>query len=645
MARGRGGGNHSQRRPVDLTGILSVAEKNDLATLVNAITERMARDISNIFDSPPVAPIQSDHGHHHWLLLPLSHQKQNKTASHSLMGMKRIGASKPYDKTREIIEKEEKESMTPQLRELKKEALIFFRKWQTIVLQRVRDIAVNDQPGPQPNTRGRGRGMRGAPRGRGGGGRGGGAIRSPLTLATGPPRAPSNYVDRDLAAQFPPIPNALWTLDMDKRRLLLHIVFLILLSMQEYTANARHLILGLATSLNLPPWVYREEELRLAHGLAKTALDLSPEDAITQKNEETKSSRRWKLGLGNNSGKLAAPLAAVGVGAAHGGLGLTSFAAAGLLGAMAENALAMGGLFGINTSKPMGKMMEAFAREVVDFAFIPIHSMDGSEYRDARDIPAEHRRLSLTIAIGGYVTGDEDITKTWHCLGRYTESFATRWEVAALTSLGNSLDTVIKSSSWTSAQAEIKARTIFSSLIDAVWPVSLLKVSKILDNPWNVAIVRAEKAGAVFADAIMRQKFQGDRPVSLIGYGLGARAIYACLMVLAERRQFGIIDSVVMMGTPAPSESRVWLTLKSVVCGRLINVYSEHDYMLGFLYRTANIQFGVAGLQEIQGADGVENYRMKSLSRGHLTYQSQVSQILKNIGWEDAMTDAVKVGK
>ncbi|KAM0486124.1 hypothetical protein ACHAPX_000826 [Trichoderma viride] len=561
------------------------------------------------------------------------------------MGIKRIGSSKPFDKTHDIIEKEEKEAMTPQLRELKKEALIFFRKWQTIVLQRVRDIAVSDQPGPQLSIRGRGRGMRGMPRGRGGGGRGGGLMRSPLTLATGPPRAPSNYPDRSLATQFPPIPNALWTLDMEKRRLLLHIAFLVLLSMQEYTANARHLIQSLATSLNLPPWVYREEELRLARGLARTALNLSEEDAIALKSEETKTSRRWKLGLGNNSGKLAAPLAAVGIGAAHGGLGLTQFTAAGLLGIMADNALAIGSLFGINTLKPLGKMMETFAREVTDFAFIPIHSTDASEYRDPRVIPAEHRRLCLTIAIGGYVIGDEDVTKTWQSLGRYTETFVTRWETAALTSLGSSLDTVIKSSSWSSAQAEIKARTIFSSLVEATWPNSLLKVSKILDNPWNVAIVRAEKAGAVFADAILRQKFHGDRPVSLIGYGLGARAIYTCLMVLAERRQFGVIDSVVMMGCPAPSESRVWLTLKSVVCGRLINVYSEHDYMLGFLYRTANIQFGVAGLQEIQGADGVENYRMKSLPRGHLTYQSQVSQILKNIGWEDAITDAAKVGK
>ncbi|KAH6610190.1 hypothetical protein Trco_000210 [Trichoderma cornu-damae] len=631
MARGRGGGNHGQRRPVDLTGILSTAEKNDLATLVNAITEKMAGDISSTFDSTPAALTQGDHVHQHWLLLHSLQQKQTKIASHSLTGMRQVNSEKPYDKTLEVIEKEEKESMTPQLRELKKEALIFFRKWQTTVLQRVRDIAVNDLPAPQGNVRGRGRGFRGGPRGRAGGGR-------------GPPRAPI-YADRDLAARFPPIPNALWTLDLEKRRLLLHVVLLILLSMQEYTANSRQLFLSLATSLNVPPWAYQEEEQRLARGLAKTALDLSPEDAANQKNEEVKSSRRWKLGQGSSTGKLSAPLTAVGIGTAHGGLGLSPPAAAGLLGTMAENAVLMGNLFGINPSKPLIKMIESFTRETQDFAFVPIHSMDTSEYLDARDIPAEHRRLCLTIALSGFLIEDENVDKIWHCLGRHTESFVIRWEVAALANLGSSLETVMKSSAWSSGQAEIKARTVFSSLIDSMWPVALLKISKIMDNPWSVGMVRAEKAGAVLADAIMRQKFQGDRPVSLMGYSLGARAIYACLMVLAERRQFGIVDSVILMGTPAPSESRVWLTLKSVVCGRLINVYSEHDYMLAFLYRTSNIQFGIAGLQEILGVDGVENFRVKSLPRGHLSYQSQVSQILKNAGWEDIMTDASKVGK
>jgi hypothetical protein len=179
---------------------------------------------------------------------------------------------------------------------------------------------------------------------------------------------------------------------------------------------------------------------------------------------------------------------------------------------------------------------------------------------------------------------------------------------------------------------------VFTNLVQSNWPSSLLKVSKIIDNPWSVGMVRAEKAGAILADAIMRSKFHGDRPVSLIGYSLAARAIYACLMVLAERRQFGLIDSVVLIGLPAPSESRVWLTLKSVVAGRLINVFSEHDYILGFLYRTSNISFGVAGLQEIQGADGVENHDMSYLLCGHLGYQYLIGQILSDIGWEDIDT-------
>ena len=92
---------------------------------------------------------------------------------------------------------------------------------------------------------------------------------------------------------------------------------------------------------------------------------------------------------------------------------------------------------------------------------------------------------------------------------------------------------------------------------------------------------------------------------------------------------------LLMMGAPAPSETRVWLTLKSVVSGRLVNVYSQHDYLLGFLHRFSNTHFGVAGLQEVQGADGVENYNAGDLPRGHLGYSSAVGRILRDIGWEN----------
>lgn len=170
--------------------------------------------------------------------------------------------------------------------------------------------------------------------------------------------------------------------------------------------------------------------------------------------------------------------------------------------------------------------------------------------------------------------------------------------------------------------------------MEASWPLSLVKLSKIVDNPWSVGMVRAEKAGVVLADSIIR-KVQGERGITLIGYSLGARVIYTCLMCLAEKRAFGLVESVVMMGTPAPSDSLVWCVLKSVVAGRLVNVYSETDYILGFLYRTSSIQYGVAGLQPIEGVIGVENVDVGSFVSGHLRYQSLVGSILKQIGWED----------
>ncbi|KAG6025977.1 hypothetical protein E4U41_001385 [Claviceps citrina] len=652
MGRGsRGNGHQTARRPVDLTGIISLAEKNDFVTLVNAITESMHRDVSNMFDSPPVRPIRGDTEQHHWLSLPLLRRrgsnKENVLARDTFRENSHASSSPTYKKTHQIIEKEEHEAMTPQLRELKKEALAYFGKWQGNVLQRLREIHVNDSVPCVSGSRTRGRGVRGGYRAaRGGRGGRGGTVAS--TLATGPPRVPTNHVDPDLAARHPPTPNTLWTLHLERRKLFLHISLLVLVSLQEYNANSRTLLVCIASSLNLPYKIYQMDENRLAQGLARAALEVQPEDDNkAAKPDEVKSSKKWRLGLGSASGlstptSLAVPLRNVGIGTSQGGLGLTATAAAGLLGIMAENGFLMGSLFGMNPTRPLGKILESFLREVQDFAFIRLCNSIHYEYTDPRESPVEDRRLRVVVAMSGCLLDADDIIKPWRSLNSQAEVYAIRWETAALMNLGSALETVIKSTAWVNARRDIEAKTIFQSLIDSTWPEPLLRISKIIDNPWSVGMVRAEKAGAVLADSLIRQRFQGERPVSLIGFSLAARAIYACLMVLAERRQFGVVDSVIMLGTPAPSESRVWLTLKSVVSGRLINVYSESDYILGFLYRTSNTQFGIAGLQEIQGADGVENHCIKTLSRGHLSYPSMMGNILRDIGWEDVDTKAVR---
>jgi hypothetical protein len=202
------------------------------------------------------------------------------------------------------------------------------------------------------------------------------------------------------------------------------------------------------------------------------------------------------------------------------------------------------------------------------------------------------------------------------------------------------MESVVKSAAWTVAKKEIIARTIFASLMDALWPIALLKVSKVVDNPFSVAMNRADKAGLVLADALIN-KAQGERPVTLIGYSLGARMIYSCLMSLAERRAFGLVESAVLIGVPAPSDAAPWRAMRSVVSGRLINVYSENDYILAFLYRTFSIQYGVGGLQEVQDVKGVENVNVSDMVSGHLRLQYLVGSILEKIGFEDIDTEEV----
>ena len=147
-------------------------------------------------------------------------------------------------------------------------------------------------------------------------------------------------------------------------------------------------------------------------------------------------------------------------------------------------------------------------------------------------------------------------------------------------------------------------------------------------------MVRADKVGMALADAIVN-KVPGERGVSLLGFGLGARAIYTCLMSLSERRVFGQVENVIMMGTPAPSSKCVWTALRSVVAGRVINVFSENDHILAFLHRTGCIQFGVAGLERIDGVRGVENVNASKPIDSHLAYPRLIPRILKDVGWED----------
>jgi Protein of unknown function (DUF726) len=420
-------------------------------------------------------------------------------------------------------------------------------------------------------------------------------------------------------------------------------MLLLPLSKGQYTAPSRILLLHITSSLHLPLHVLQQDEVKLAQGLLEAAKRMSADAETQKRSAENATSRRWKVGLAGVAGAaligvtggLAAPLVAGAIGSVMGGLGLGATAAAGLLGTLGSSGVVVGSLFGAYGYGMTSKMMDQYTKEVEDFAFLPRRrSKARAVGNDVKDVPAEERRLRVTIGVSGWLTEKRDIVKPWKVIGAQSEVFALRWELEALLDMGKSLESMVSSTVWVVASREIISRTVFASLMFAMWPITLLKLSKVVDNPFNVAKSRADKAGLVLADAIIN-KAQGERPVTLIGYSMGARLIYSCLMSLAERRAFGLVESAVLIGAPAPSDASVWQAIRSVVSGRLVNVYSEKDYVLAFLYRTSSIQFGVAGLEAVGDVKGVENVDASATVTGHLRYPHLVGTILENIGWED----------
>ena len=602
----------------DLTTILDEDQREELTFLIANITESMRKLIIENFDATAG--------------LDKSLLKEDMTEDEKLMSADASADVSKLDEERKKREANEKDLATSQMQNLKRNSLRAFDNWREDVNQRMGE-AVNKKPAK------RGKDAKSA------------TPSAPNTIGriTEAPVKTSNLKFRDL---FWPTKTPLTKLPMDKRTLILHSVLLLLLSLEHYTAPSRVLLLNLTSSLKLPLKTFEQDEYTTAKGLLEAAREMTADEELKKKAEENKDARKWRVGLATAagaailgiSGGLAAPLVAAGVGSVMGGLGLGATAAAGYLGSVAGSTILVGSLFGAYGGRMTGQMMDNYAREVEDFEFLPVHNQNKTS-EDQEQGPKEasdhDHKLRVTICISGWLTEKEEVVKPWRVIGTGAEVFALKYELEALLKLGNAMDGMVKSAAWGYAQKELIAQTVFADLAAAMWPIGLMKVARVIDNPFSVAKGRAEKAGEVLADALIN-KAQGERPVTLIGYSLGARVIYTCLKSLAKRKAFGLVESVVLMGSPTPSDTSDWRILRSVVSGRLVNVYSENDYILGFMYRTSAVQYGVAGLQKVEGLAGVENFDVSEDVSAHQKYRFLTGSILKKIGFEDIDMDAVE---
>lgn len=165
-------------------------------------------------------------------------------------------------------------------------------------------------------------------------------------------------------------------------------------------------------------------------------------------------------------------------------------------------------------------------------------------------------------------------------------------------------------------------------------PLVLTKLAYLIDNPWIVSLARANSAGLVMADSLQERNL-GNRPVTLLGFSLGARVIFSCLKELADKGAHGLIQNVYLFGSPVVANKDEYLKARSVVSGRFVNGYATNDWILGYLFRaTSGGIMKVAGLAAVEGIPGIENFDITSLVNGHMDYRTAMPRILREVGWE-----------
>jgi len=397
---------------------------------------------------------------------------------------------------------------------------------------------------------------------------------------------PNDVTDPFLYVHYPPIATTLT--QFGNPEIIVELLLLLLFSLKSYDARSRVLLLHVASSLNVP---------------LNTLLDLEAKTAKTllQRGEASRSANIWKIGLVSVAGAvligvtggLATPVVAAEIGSLMGAVGLG--AVAGYLG-VAGSSTIISALFGAYGGRMGGRVMARYT----NFKFIPVEQ-------------SCEPRLRVGVGITGWVVdGEKEMVDPWRSVGGGLEAYALRWELDALTDLGTSLSEILTSTA----------------------------MGWVIDNPFSIAMHRADKSGLVLADVIIN-KAQGNRPISLVGYSLGARVIYSCLRSLAERGAYGMVENVVLMGAPVPADVVQWREIRAVVAGRVVNVFSEQDYVLAFLYRTGSVQLGVAGLQRIE-LEGVEDVDEGKLVSGHLMYRHAVGMILKDLWVGDVVMEVVE---
>ncbi|XP_051114828.1 uncharacterized protein LOC127240292 [Andrographis paniculata] len=328
------------------------------------------------------------------------------------------------------------------------------------------------------------------------------------------------------------------------------------------------------------------------------------------------------------TGGLAAPAIAAGfsalaptVGAIIPVVGASGCAFLATAAGSAAGSVAVAASFGAAGAGLTGSKMAKRISDVEEFEFKAI----GENHNQGR--------LAVEILVSGFVYEEEDFMRPWEGYDDNLERYVVQWESKHLIPISNAIQDWVTSKISREIMKQGAMMTALSTLVTAVaWPATLLSLTKFIDSKWAIAIDRSDKAGKLLAE-VLQKGLQGHRPVTLVGFSLGARVIFSCLQTLAETHPLdsgGIVERVVLMGAPVPISDMNWETTRKAVSGRYVNAYSTNDWMLGIAFRATLLSQGLAGIQAVE-VPGIQNVDVSEMIDGHSAYLWGSQQILEQL--------------
>lgn len=401
--------------------------------------------------------------------------------------------------------------------------------------------------------------------------------RSPKAVETEPLPAYQERADEEMPeVRSPSQLGTSKNIDIDIRWTVLCDLFLVLIADSIYDSRSRRLLERVGESMEVSWLDICRFEKRVTDSLEmQEAANKETWDEAEHMEDRRKrmlKRRYMMMGLATVGGSLVIGLSAgllapvIGAGLAAGfttiGVAGTSgfLAGAGGTALITSGAVLTGGTIAVRASNRR-------TGAVRTFEYRPLHN---------------NKRLNLIVTISGWMNGKvDDVRLPFSTVDPVMgDMYSVLWEPEMLQSMGDTIN-ILATEALTQGLQQVLGSTILVALMASLQlPIVLTKLSYLIDNPWTVSMGRANAAGLILADSLIDRNL-GVRPITLVGFSLGARVIFSCLRELANKGAFGLVQNVYLFGSPIVANKDEYLRVRTVISGRFVSGYASNDWILG----------------------------------------------------------------